>query len=103
APVVREVTAGDAGIVQAIDGEALGLAVVELGGGRKRDGDKINPSVGLSELAALGEAVTPDLPLALVHAANADAAEAAAAAVRAAFTLGESHPNIPPLVHRRLR
>jgi thymidine phosphorylase len=39
------------GFVTAIDGEALGLAVVHLGGGRLREGDRVNPSVGLSDLA----------------------------------------------------
>ncbi len=34
APVVGEVKAGKAGYVTGIDGEALGLAVVHLGGGR---------------------------------------------------------------------
>ncbi len=103
APVVREVRAEGAGIVQAIDGHALGLAVVDLGGGRKRGGDKINPSVGLSELAPLGEDIGADVPLAMIHAATNDDADVAEAAVRAAFTLGDSAPVIPPLVHRRLR
>jgi thymidine phosphorylase len=43
APVVRPVFASEAGIVQAINTRAVGLAVVALGGGRQRDGDKINP------------------------------------------------------------
>ncbi|MEX5730012.1 thymidine phosphorylase [Rhodovulum iodosum] len=103
AKVVYEVPARDAGIVQAIDGEALGLAVVALGGGRRREGDKINPSVGLSEIAGLGEGVNPDLPLALIHAASVEEAEAVEAQVRAAFTIGETQPEIPPLVQRRLR
>ncbi|MHC0054548.1 thymidine phosphorylase [Actibacterium sp. D379-3] len=103
APVLREVTVGEAGVVREIDGHALGLAVVELGGGRKRGGDKINPSVGLSELAPLGERLSPDMPLAMVHAATEAEADAAAAAVRAAYTLGDKAPVIPPLVHRRLR
>ena len=103
APVVREVTAGAAGFVTEMDCQALGMAVVDLGGGRKRDGDRINPSVGLSELAPLGEQMTADLPLALVHAANEDAADAAEAAVRAAYRIGPTAPAVPPLVHRRLR
>ncbi|MBC58572.1 MAG: thymidine phosphorylase [Confluentimicrobium sp.] len=103
APVVREVPALASGVVRAIDGHALGLAVVELGGGRKREGDRINPSVGLSELAPLGETVSPDVPLALIHAATEEAADAVEQAVRAAFTIGDAHPTIPPLVHRRLR
>ncbi|SMX32120.1 thymidine phosphorylase [Actibacterium lipolyticum] len=103
APVVREVTAGVGGIVQEIDCQALGMSVVELGGGRKRGGDKINPSVGLSELAPLGEVVSPEMPLALIHAADTEAAEVAEKMVRAAYNIGDKDPVIPPLVHRRLR
>ena len=36
----------------AIDVRAIGLAVVELGGGRARAADAIDPAVGLTELAA---------------------------------------------------
>jgi len=103
APVVQEVTAPGGGVVQAIDGAALGHAVVGLGGGRRRETDRINPSVGLSEIAALGDDVGDGQPLALVHAASEADAEAAAAIVRAAFRLGADGPATPPLVHRRIQ
>ena len=48
------------GIVAAIDTRALGLAVVALGGGRTRAEDPIDHSVGLTELAGLGDEVGPD-------------------------------------------
>src|SRR5699024_10469744 len=69
APVIRPVMA-DAGAVSAIDVTALGHAVVALGGGRVRAGEKIDHRVGLSALAKLGEAVGPDAPVAMVHAAD---------------------------------
>ncbi|MGC9420640.1 MAG: thymidine phosphorylase [Rhodovulum sp.] len=102
APVIQEVVDNEGGIVQAIDGEALGHAVVGLGGGRRREVDRINPSVGLSEIAALGEDIGAGQPLALVHAASEEDAEAAAQAVLAAFRLGDSVPDIPPLIRRRI-
>ena len=40
------------GFVVEIDVRAVGLAVVELGGGRSRAADAIDPAVGLTELAA---------------------------------------------------
>ncbi|WP_084864187.1 thymidine phosphorylase [Salibaculum halophilum] len=88
APVVGEVTAPRAGHVAAIDGEALGLAVVGLGGGRQVESDRIDPSVGLSEVAPLGTRVEAGDPLAVIHAADESRAEAAAQAVRAAITIG---------------
>ncbi|MEI4471107.1 thymidine phosphorylase [Frigidibacter sp. MR17.24] len=102
ARVVREVRAGREGFVTSIDGEALGHAVVRLGGGRLREGDRINPSVGLAELAMVGERVSPDLPLAFVHAASEAEAERAVAEVRAAYGLGDAAPEEPPLIHDRV-
>ena len=101
APVVMEVPAPDEGVVTAIDTRAVGEVVVALGGGRRKETDKVNPSVGLSEIAAVGEEVSPDLPLARVHAATEDAAEEAARALLAAFTVGEEAPE-RPLIHKRL-
>ncbi|WP_126978244.1 thymidine phosphorylase [Frigidibacter oleivorans] len=102
APVMREVTAEGEGYVAAVDGEALGLAVVRLGGGRLRESDRVNPSVGLSQLSMIGERVTPGLPLAVVHAATDADAERAAGAVRAAYRLAEAAPDEPDLIHARV-
>jgi thymidine phosphorylase len=102
APVMREVPAPRAGFVSAIDAEVLGQAVVRLGGGRLRDGDRVNPSVGLSDLAAIGEDVSRDLPLAIVHAATEAEAEAAAAVVQAAYRIADTAPDEPPLIHERV-
>ncbi|WP_283177076.1 thymidine phosphorylase [Gemmobacter sp. 24YEA27] len=93
APVVMEVPppAGltDGGIITAIDGEALGHVVVALGGGRTREGARINPSVGLSDLAAPGEDVADGAPLAMVHASSIESAEAAVAAVQRAYRISD--------------
>ena len=102
APVVVEVPSLSDGFVAAIDGRALGEAVVHLGGGRLREGDRINPSVGLSDLAGLGEGVARDVPLGMVHAADEAAAEAAVRAVQAAYRIATSAPEEPPLVLRRV-
>ncbi|MDF1729203.1 MAG: thymidine phosphorylase, partial [Sulfitobacter sp.] len=102
APVIQAVEAPRAGRVQSIDGEALGLAVVALGGGRRVESDRVDPAVGLSDVVRLGQSVTPGTPLAMIHAARADQAEAAAQAVRDAIHIGEEEVTIPPLVHERI-
>lgn len=102
APVVLEVTAPEAGFVTRIDGEALGHAVVHLGGGRLKGGDRINPAVGLSDLAPLGEQLDKGEAFALVHAPTQADAEQAAAEVRAAYGWGEAPPEEPNLVHERI-
>jgi thymidine phosphorylase len=102
APVVLEVPALEDGFVVAVDGEALGHAVVRLGGGRLREGDKVNPSVGLSDLAGLGEEAGAGVPIAMVHASTEDAARAAVVAVQAAYRIGPDMPDEPPLVLKRI-
>ncbi|MDQ2064785.1 thymidine phosphorylase [Xinfangfangia sp. CPCC 101601] len=100
--VMLEVPALEAGYVTEIDAEALGNAVVHLGGGRLREADRVNPSVGFSDLAALGDEVGPERPLAFVHAATEEAAFAAAAAVQRAYQLGPQAPQPRPLVLQRI-
>ena len=100
APVVGEVTAPETGHIAAIDGEALGLAVVGLGGGRKVETDRVDPAVGLTEMVGLGEPVTRGDPLCVLHAADEDTAVAAAKAVQAAITIGDAMTPGPLIVER---
>jgi thymidine phosphorylase len=93
-----------AGVVSAIDVRAVGLAVVALGGGRTRESDPVDHSVGLTDVAALGESVEPGgRPLAIVHARDADAAARCADAVRAAYAVGGPATEAPPPVLEVLR
>jgi thymidine phosphorylase len=103
ATVIREITAERDGYVTAIDGEALGLAVVALGGGRQIETDKIDPAVGLSDVAGLGMRVARGQPIARVHAGREGLADRAVAAVRAAITLGEAAPERRVLVREVVR
>ena len=96
APVVQAVEPASPGVVSAIDVRAVGIAIVNLGGGRAREDDRVDHSVGLTEVAALGERVEPaGRPLALVHARDDDSARRAADAVRSAFVLGDPPAEIP--------
>jgi thymidine phosphorylase len=92
APILLEAMPKRRGFVVGVESRAVGLAVVELGGGRARASDTIDPSVGLTDLAPIGSEVGPDMPLARVHARGADEAEAAARRLRAAYRLGDAPP-----------
>jgi thymidine phosphorylase len=89
APIELFVTPEAAGVIARIDARALGLAVVELGGGRRRVEDAIDPAVGLADVRGVGEVVDRDRPLAIVHARSVVEAEAAAHRVRQAVTVSE--------------
>ncbi len=86
APIVVEATAEE-GYVTDIDVRRLGLVIVGLGGGRTQTDQTIDPAVGLSDVAGVGDAVGRGRPLALIHARDRDAAARAAEEVRGAFTL----------------
>ena len=90
APIVVDATPEMRGFVTSIDVRAVGLAVVELGGGRSRAADEIDPAVGLTELAPIGAEVGPDVPLARVHARNADQSAVAIRRLRAAYRVDEA-------------
>lgn len=98
APVIREVAAPASGSVTAIDGEALGLTVVALGGGRQVETDVVDPAVGLSDVVSIGDTVQKGQPLARIHAARKGQADAAEKAVRTAITLGNGPQPAPQLV-----
>lgn len=88
APVELPVYPQEPGTVVGVDARAIGVAVVELGGGRRRASDVIDPAVGLVHLAGIGHSADSDAPLAIVHAADEASARRAAEAVRAAYRLG---------------
>ena len=90
APCVRPALATRAGVVARVDVRALGMAVVALGGGRSRADEAVDPAVGLTAVAGLGEEVGNERPLALVHARSEAAADAAATALRDAFQISGS-------------
>jgi thymidine phosphorylase len=102
APVVRDVFADADGFVGAIDARAIGIAVVELGGGRVETGDRIDPAVGFDRLAGLGAAIDRATPLGRVHAANPAAADRAADRLRAAYRITPAAPSPHPLVADRI-
>jgi len=100
--VTMPVVPARAGFVAAEDARAIGLAIVEMGGGRVRADQRIDHAVGFTRVAPVGAAVGPDRPLCLVHARSAAQAEAAAAEVRAAITIGDEAPAPGPVVLERI-
>ncbi len=102
ASVIQEVPAPETGYLTAIDGEALGLAVVALGGGRQVESDVIDPSVGLSDLVRLGAKVAKGQPLAVVHASREDTAHQSAQTVLNAITVAADPVTPPELIHERI-
>jgi pyrimidine-nucleoside phosphorylase len=102
APLVVPLVAPHAGAVAAIDGMALGHALNDLGGGRARKEDTINPAVGLVLAAKIGDWVEAGAPLLHIHAAAEADVERVLPALRAAFTLAGEPVAPPPLVYEMI-
>lgn len=100
APVQLDIFPDTHGTVASIDTRAVGLAVVALGGGRRYEGDRIDPRVGFTGLATLGDPAGPDRPLGQVHAADDASAKAAASTLRAAYRIGPGNPRGPLVTGR---
>ena len=102
AKVVRPVKVGASGFVASIESRKIGIAVVALGGGRTKPEDGIDHSVGIAALPGVGAEVVKGEALAVVHASSEADADAAEAAVLAAYTLGEAKPRAPRAILRRV-
>ena len=76
--------------------------MVGLGGGRTRPGDDIDHAVGFTRLMPVGAEVHAGDALALVHARTQSDAEAAVAALAAAYAIGETKPAAKDPVVRRI-
>src|SRR5690606_20512133 len=103
APVVREVRSVASGFVTGIRSREIGMAVVGLGGGRTRPEQEIDHAVGISDILPVGAEVRAGDRLALVHARREAEADEAAAALTAAYSIGEARPRTPKAVLRRVR
>jgi len=93
------VHADEAGYLASVDAFRLGNAIIELGGGRQRQDDRLDLAVGLSDLAKTGDYVDGERPLAFIHAASQESVARAAALVRGACAITESAPAPRPVIY----
>ncbi len=100
APVIEPVEAGEDGTVAALDARAVGVAVVELGGGRRAAGDAIDPAVGVTRALGPGASVMAGDALAVVHARDESSAARAKAAIAAAYRLADAGRAVAPVLER---
>ncbi|MGP9788358.1 thymidine phosphorylase [Roseinatronobacter sp. NSM] len=102
APVIRPVAAPAGGYVAGYDTRAIGVAVIGLGGGRRQPSDSIDPRVGFSAIAPVGQPVQPGDPLAYVHAADPDSAAAATRAFLNTCAIQDAQNGPAPLIVDRI-
>ncbi|CAM3014336.1 thymidine phosphorylase [Vibrio rarus] len=104
AEMIKPVFAQQSGTIISMDTRAIGMAVVEMGGGRRVATDSIDYAVGFDKFARLGETVNSDNPLAFIHARNEEQWQQAADALQAAIHIGDkSQYQATPEVYAQIR
>ena len=102
APVQKPVLASFDGWLGACDARAIGMSVIDLGGGRRHPQDKIDHRVGFSDILPLGTKVSKGDRIATVHAADEVTADRAAADFAANYRIAEAGPALPPVIVTRI-
>jgi pyrimidine-nucleoside phosphorylase len=92
-----DVTATQSGFVTRISTDRLGLAMIEMGGGRKKMEDPINPSCGIEFLVSIGDEIKEGDTIARLFC-EGSAKNYAAELIRAAVTIGDQTVARPPLI-----
>jgi thymidine phosphorylase len=100
---MRPVYPERAGFVTGMDAKGLGLALVDMGGGRTRPEETIDLAVGFSGFAQIGYRADEKTPLCVVHARDEASFERARRRVRAAVVLSPNKvADSGPVVRERI-
>jgi len=102
APVQKPIAADGDGHVEAIDALEVGLSAIELGAGRIRKEDKVDPAAGFVIQAQVGAKVRRGDPLVVVHARSEDLIDRVASRVRSAWRIVDHEVRRPPHVLARV-
>ena len=100
APFTKAVYAS--GYLAGVDVRAVGNAIIELGGGRRKVGEVLDLSVGFSHVARIGTLLDHETPLAVVHAASEDDAKTAERLLLDACSVREEAPEERPVICERV-
>jgi pyrimidine-nucleoside phosphorylase len=101
-PAQKPVVAERDGHVEAIDALEVGLSAIELGAGRIRKEDKVDPAAGFVIAAHVGDKVRKGDPLVTVHARSEDVIDRVSTRVRNAWRIVDHEVKRPPHVLARV-
>ncbi len=85
-----------------MDLRSVGLALLDIGGGRTRADQSIDYTVGITQVAHVGDTVSKDRPLCLLHAPTDAAWDRAARNLKAAIRIGGAPEAARPVIRDRL-
>lgn len=102
APILTEWKSSRAGYVTAMDTESIGMALVELGGGRKRAEDKIDHGVGIHFAKHLGAPVKKGELIAKIYSTSESSGKQALQSLQTAIVIAGKKAKVPKLIRERI-
>lgn len=102
APKKVAFTAAKRGTLSGMNGEKIGLALIELGGARRKTSEKVDPSVGFWFEKHLGDSVKKDETIATIYAKDAKTAEIARKMLEEAVEISADSPSKAKLIRQRI-
>ncbi len=97
APIQLDVFADKSGYIQSMQTRDIGIAVIQLGGGRRVASDSIDHAVGITNFLGINGEVSANQPIATVFARSEDAAKQAEEIIKQAIKVSEEKPNLGAL------
>ena len=97
------IDAGSSGYLEKIDASKIGFAIIELGGGRKKMGDKLDLGVGIQQLSRVGDEISAGDPVFRVVSSKPAELQKSREAIRLlqdSFTISDRRPEVPELIHK---
>lgn len=102
APRIVPVTAVAAGWVQSIDAREVGEIVIDMGGGRRRVADVVDPAVGIVFFVERADRVEPGAALGELHLSTGLEESSFVERLRRAIRIGPGQPDRLPVILDRI-
>lgn len=102
APEKIELKAAQDGYIAAMDSVKIGIAGIQLGGGREKSDDKLDYSVGFEVLAKIGDKVSKGDTIAVMHAAECSRKEQAQQTYLDAVSYDSAPVDCPELIVEKI-
>ena len=90
---IEDVISEQTGFIKSIETRQLGLLLIQLGGGRKNTNDKINYSVGFSNVVGIGKKIEKNMPLLTLHCENKNIANEFKKMISKCFLFSDKESN----------
>lgn len=101
-PIIQPVYAPHEGYVNTMQTRNIGLALIELKGGRTRSDQKLDYATGFSNFCQIGDYVDNQVPLCFIHARTEDDFELAKQNILNNITISTDKPSTSPTIIEKI-